>query len=144
MPITPQNGELEAGIAGQYSETLNPELDALVTGDYPQVFATDEIVLTGQTLAALTVVGKDGAGKIVPAQHGTVQAIGVLVYAADTSATGTNSDATSGVYRGGVFNPDMLVWDASYDDDAKKAAAFEGAPSPTQIVVRKIQTFTPA
>lgn len=144
MPINPENGDLTAGIAGQYSEAINPETDALVTGDVPQVFTTDETVLTGQTIAALTVVGFDGAGKIVPAVDGTVDPIGVLVYATDTSATGTNADAVAAVYRGGVFNPDALNWDASYDTDAKIAAAFEGAPSPTQIVLKKIQTYTPA
>lgn len=38
------------------------------------------------------------------------------------------------VYRAGHFNMDALVWDASYDTDAKKAAAFEGSVSPTIFV----------
>ncbi len=38
------------------------------------------------------------------------------------------------VYREGHFNMDALVWDASYDTDAKKAAAFEGSVSPTIFV----------
>ncbi len=143
MTITPQNGDLTAGIAGQYSEDVSPALDALTTGDHPAVFTTDETVLTGQVLAAWTVVGFDGAGKIVPANNTTVPAVGILVYPTDTSATGTNSDATGAVYRGGCFNPDLLVWDVAYSTDALKAKAFEGAPSPTQIITKKIQTFTP-
>jgi len=139
MPITPQNGDLTAGLAGKYSETINPAVDALLTGDYPQVFSTDETVLTTQDLAALTVVGFDGSGKVVPANNTTVAAVGILVYATDT----TGGDAVASIYRGGCFNPDLLVWDAAYSTDALKAKAFEGAPSPTQIIIRKIQTFTP-
>ncbi|MEP2533558.1 head decoration protein [Shimia sp.] len=142
MTITPNNGDLTAGIAGQYAESINPEAEALVTGDVPAVFSTDETILSGEDLEALTVVGFDGNGKIVPAvaaDGGTpVQAIGVLVYAVDA----TGGDAPGHVYRGGMFNPDMLVWDASYDTDAEKATAFNGAPSPTQIVIRSITTFS--
>jgi len=145
MPITPENGDLTAGIAGVYTETINRAPDALLTGDNPKVFSTDETVLTTQDLAALTVVGFNADGKIVPALIGSVDpaddipAIGVLVYATDT----TGGDRVASVYRSGCFNPDLLVWPASYDTDAKKAKAFEGAPSPTQIIIRKIQTFTP-
>ena len=38
------------------------------------------------------------------------------------------------VYRTGHFNMDALVWDTSYDTDAKKKAAFEGSVSPTIFV----------
>lgn len=137
MTITPQNGDLTAGLASQYSEAINAESEALVTGDVPAVFSTDETLLSGGDLAALAVVGLDGAGKIIPAVLGTTAAIGVLVYPVDASG----GDTAGHVYRGGVFNPAMLVWDATYDSDAKKAAAFNGAPSPTQIVVRSIQTL---
>lgn len=41
---------------------------------------------------------------------------------------------TFAVYREGHFNMDQLVWDSSYDTDAKKAAAFEGSVSPTIFV----------
>lgn len=135
--ITPRNDGLLAGIAARSDDTLNPDFESLLTGDIPAVFSTEETVLTTQDLAAHTVVGFDGSGKIVPANNTTVPAIGVLAYAIDT----TGGDATAHVYRGGVFNPDMLVWDAAYDTDAKKAKAFEGAPSPTAIVIRKIQTL---
>ncbi|AET42270.1 head decoration protein [Ruegeria phage DSS3-P1] len=140
MPITPQNGDLTAGLAGRYTETINPAVDSLLTGDVPALFSTDETVLTTQTLEALTVVGFDGAGKVVQANNTTVAAVGILVYATDT----TGGDAVASIYRGGCFNPDLLVWHSGYATDAHKAKAFEGAASPTQIVIRKIQTFTPA
>ena len=36
-----------------------------------------------------------------------------------------------------------LVWDSSFDTDAKKLAAFEGAPVPTQIICRTLAQYTP-
>lgn len=148
MTITPQNGDPLAGVAGQYSEQITREGDPLVTGDVPMHGVSGEYtVLTGQELAAYTVVGFNADGKIVPAETGNadsaddVQAIGYLPYAVDTSATGTNADAVGHVIRSGCLNPDILVWDSSFDTDAKKAAAFEGAPSPTQVVLRKVQTL---
>lgn len=134
MPITPLNGDALAGIAGQYTETLNPSRPTLLTGDTPAVFTTDEIVLTGQTLAQYTVVGFDLNGKLVPAEaDGDPKAIGVLAYAVDTATVA--GDKTALVYRSGHFNMDVLVWDASFTTDALKKKAFEGSPSPTQIVV---------
>jgi hypothetical protein len=40
-------------------------------------------------------------------------------------------------FRAGCFNPAALNWHASYDTDDKKAAAFRGAPTPTNILIRK-------
>lgn len=149
MPISPINKDLTAGLAGQYAEELTPELDGLLTGDLPPFgIDTVETVLANQTLAARTVVGFDADGKIVPAVMGSVdpdddvQAIGVLVYAINTTSTGTNADTTAHVWRSGCLNPDLLVWPASYDTAAKRAKAFEGAPSPTQIIIRPIATFS--
>ncbi|TIN32917.1 MAG: hypothetical protein E5Y25_30290 [Mesorhizobium sp.] len=41
------------------------------------------------------------------------------------------------IYRAGNFNPDALNWDASFNTDDKREAAFRGAPAPTNILVRK-------
>lgn len=133
--LTPVNGDLTAGIAGKSEDTLNPRTAALITGDNPQRAPTRENVAAAQTLAALTVVGFDGDGRIVPAVLGTTAAIGVLPYAVTTGAGIT--DVFAAVDRLGVFNPDLLVWDASYATDLQKEKAFEGAPSPTQIIIRK-------
>lgn len=43
------------------------------------------------------------------------------------------------IFRAGCFNPEALTWGASYDTDAKKAAAFRGAPAPTNILIRKFR-----
>jgi len=141
--LTPVNGDLTAGIAGKSEDILNPRVPALVTGDFPQVASTDENVAESQTLEALTVVGFDSNGRIVPAVLGggsPIAPIGVLAYAT-TTGVGV-SGVYAGVYRTGVFNPDLLVWDASFSTDAEKAKAFEGAPSPTQIIIRKPKAKT--
>lgn len=44
---------------------------------------------------------------------------------------------TFAVYRTGYWNMDGLIWDASYDTDAKKKAAFEGSLSPTIFIGKK-------
>lgn len=44
------------------------------------------------------------------------------------------------VYRSGHWDMNALVWDASYDTDAKKKAAFEGSLSPTIFIGKKEQS----
>lgn len=48
--------------------------------------------------------------------------------------TGVGGATTVPVYRTGHFEMGALNWDASFDTDAKKAAAFEGGKSPTILV----------
>lgn len=138
--INPQK-DLTAGIAGQSSDTITPDQVSFLAGHLPALWGRPETVLADQTLEALTVVGRDANGKIVPAveagEASPIQAIGVLAYAVDS----TGADVVAEVYLSGNFNPDELVWPATYDTDAEKAAAFDGAPSPTQIVVTKTRTF---
>lgn len=70
-----------------------------------------------------------------------VKAIGFTVYAADSSGPDAGARRCS-VYRGGVFNPDLAVWDDSFITEEQKRLAFEGSPSPTAILIRKPQTMT--
>ena len=141
MSITPTKGFPTAGLAAKYQDTINPAEVSFLAGDYPPALDRTHLVLAGQEIAALTVVGLDGDGKVVPAVLGTTAAVGVLVYDIDTTASGTNADTEAQVYRTGNFNPDELVWDSSYGTDAEKAAAFDAAPAPTHIFVTKTETF---
>lgn len=137
MTITPQS-HLTGGIAAQSSDTILADQVDIYGGDTPAVFATVETVLTGQVIAARTVVGFDGSGKIIPAVEGVTAAVGILPYAVDSTAGDIVGES---IWRGGNFKPSALVWDASYGTDALKAKAFEGAPSPTQIVMTETRTF---
>ncbi|WP_292329166.1 hypothetical protein, partial [Mesorhizobium sp.] len=62
-----------------------------------------------------------------------VQAIGVTT----APVLDTIAAQRVAIYRAGNFNPDALNWDASFDTDAKREAAFRGTPSPTNILIRK-------
>lgn len=67
-------------------------------------------------------------------EAGGVQPLGFTV--APIAASGV--EQSLGLVRAGNFNIDALNWHASFDTDAEKLAAFEGAPSPTNIVLQKI------
>lgn len=106
------------------------QIDFLLS-DTPTFFTQDGNVAANQALAIYTVVGIDGSGNYVPAVLGTTEAVGITSGEVASSASVTPLQ----IIRGGHFNGDFLVWDATYDDDAKKTAAFEGASSPTQILI---------
>lgn len=139
MAITPKNGDLTAGVAGKWSETIDAEPPLLVTGDAPAQASMPLPAAAAQTFVARQVVGLDGSGRLIPAVRGTTQAIGYIVYAPSAATT---VGQLIEVMRQGVYNPDALVFDASYGTDEQKRLAFEGAPSPTSIILRKPQTMT--
>lgn len=82
-----------------------------------------------------TLTGGTDAKAVAPS------AIGFVKYAADNTA-GIDGAIKVEVTRWGCFNPDALVWDASFDTAAKKLYAFEGAPSPTSIILRAPTAMT--
>lgn len=129
-----------AGFPAQWSEDITATDVALFTGDEPGVMTMDMIVAASQTLPALSLVGLNGSGRLVPAEAGVTQAIGILVAAITTGPSTTYKGAP--VYRAGCFNPDKLSWPASYSTDALKFNAFNGADSPTNIIIRRPKTHT--
>lgn len=108
----------------------------LLSGTHPELKPAYSFPLANDTdFAQFSVVGLDVNGDIAMAtEDGTVQAIGVLAHAAALGATGSG---TGQVFYSGCFNPDALVWDASFTTDAQREAAFRGAPTPTTIIVRQ-------
>lgn len=100
-------------------------ITARQTGTAANSIATTEVG-TGTSWATATMTGGT--------DHGGVQAIGVLAQAAVLGASGTGNGQ---VWYSGAFNMDSLVWDASFTTDAKKEAAFRGAPTPTTIIIAK-------
>ena len=125
------------GDVGQAAYDVSDDLTVqeLYTGTHSSFFS-DFPYAESTELSAFSVVGVNADGDLALAtEDKTVQAIGVLM-APVLSAAGETGSAP--IARDGCFNPAALVWDSSYDDDAKIAAAFEGAPSPTQITTQKI------
>jgi hypothetical protein len=131
---------IEAGQAA--FEVLDTYLqNFLLSGDHPKLAAYPMTVKADEVIAQFTVVGLDANDLLVPALwHATpgseIAAIGVITQA----VTGAAENATTvPVFYSGHFNPDALIWPASFDTDAKKMAAFNGAASPTQIQLRTRQ-----
>jgi hypothetical protein len=129
-----------AGIPRQNSDTITAADVYLITGNEPAVMTEDLVVAASQTIPALSPVGFDGNGRLIPAVSGVTQAIGIAIVAITTDASTTYKGLP--VYRGGCFNPDAIVWPASYDTEAEKMNAFAGAPSPTNIIMRRPKTYT--
>ncbi|WP_242137026.1 hypothetical protein [Sphingomonas sp. TREG-RG-20F-R18-01] len=111
----------------------------LLAGVTPPLADPMHVLLAdNQNLPIYQVVGLDANKKLVKAVFGSVQAIGVMSRSAVSGAG--NTTVKGNVYYSGCFNIDeksVLVWDASYDTETKKAQAFIGAPTPCQIVARR-------
>lgn len=124
-----------AGIPGQSADDMPWTPDALITGDLPAVMSVDKAFAANQTVAAYTPVMEDGGGNLVPATQGT-PAIGITFFDVVVGA----EVAKAPIYPTGCFNPALLNWDVSYATDAQKLAAFEGAETPTAIVLKAVKT----
>lgn len=128
MTINIPLGSDTAGIPGYGTETVVPA-PVLMTGDSPTPISETETVAFSQTILARMVVGKvTTGGKIVKsvqnANDGSQNPIGYAVFAVTTDADDVK---TVEVVKAGTYNPDALVWDASWDTEAKKAIAFKAA-----------------
>lgn len=113
----------------------------LLAGNHPELKpAFSYPMANSTTFAQFSVVGLNAAGNIALAVMGSVdpdddiKPIGVLPHAVALGATGTMN---APVWYSGCFDMDALVWDDSYDTEAKKLAAFQGSPTPTTILVAK-------
>lgn len=104
-------------------------------GDMPLQTINVSITASGanRTLAFLSVLNGEGNG--ILADWNVTRDAGSADYILATSVTILDGEtAIVPVYVQGHFNMDALVWDASYDTDAKKAAAFVGGDYPMLLV----------
>ncbi len=114
---------------------------SLIAGDQPELASYPFVIAASQTLKLGHVVGLDGSGHIVPATapgEGAITPIGVMTQAVTTGSGETTTSAP--VWYSGCFNIRGLTWDASFTTDALKFAAFQGAPTPTTITIKKRQS----
>lgn len=87
----------------------------------------------GAAIERFEVVGFDSSGDVVPATWNADPDLSVAPIGVATAAA---ADGERVLYWfTGHFNFDVLVFDATFDTDAKKLVAFNGAPTPTQIRV---------
>ncbi len=146
VTYTSPNNTWDAGVPSQESHDFAVTLEGLITGETPAQFVQDFPTAFSQTLPAGRVVGLNASGDIVSATWNATPAsaikpIGILMFAVTTGASGNKLVAR--VLRSGCVNPALLTFDATFDTAAKRLAAFEGSPSPTQIVLRGLSHFTP-
>lgn len=141
MPtITPQDRSYMAGVPEQWEQDFGVTKEGLFSGENPRQFVVDMPVALNQTLVAYQAVGMDGAGNIVAAVQGT-PAVGIIMFPVTTGASG--GLPVGRILRGGCVNPDVVVWGPSYTTLEQRLEAFNGAPTPTQIVVRPLARVTP-
>lgn len=146
VTYTAPNRTYDAGVPAQWSDDFAVTPEGLITGETPPQFVQDFPTAFSQTLTAGMVVGLNASGDVVPATWNAtpanaIKAIGILMFGVTTGASGNKLVAR--VLRSGCVNPALLTFDATFDTDAKRQAAFEGSPSPTQIVLRGLSHFTP-
>ena len=126
-----QNNFGDPGVAGGlYSEDI-AGFREFMRGDTPPQVTHTYPLAPAQELAFGTVVGRNASGQIVRAVSGTTPAIGILAHKASSAA----GDTRATVYLAGNYNVNALIYDASYNTAALKLGAFEGAKTPTNIVV---------
>ena len=95
--------------------------------------AVDPAICAAAELPCFSVVGIGANGLTLAKYDKSVQAIGITGAVVDKGITSGNV----GVFKDGTWNLAALNFDASYDTEAKKLAAFAGAPTPTVIFVKK-------
>ena len=137
MPITaPQNRAQLAGLPGQWQDTITGSHAHLISGDTPPVVTKDYPLDLNQTLAAYTPVKWNAGGTGLVAATSGDPVVGITLM----DHTVPNSGARPGapVLIQGTLNPEALTWPASFDTDAKRMAAFNGAAAPTNIVLKRV------
>lgn len=134
VPTTYKNADAHGVPAFEVLDTYTQQ--ALLAGSEPQLSPAVRILLADSlTLAQFTVVGLDPTTKkLVKATYNAteanaIKAIGVLVHAATSGSS--NTTIFGEVWLTGCFNigtDSPLVWDSSFDTEAKKLAWHVGLP----------------
>lgn len=115
----------------------NPHIASSTLNDEPytpfHLFAGDREVITksatissGANVAQYAVLGKvDATGEYKLCDLDAIDGSEVPRAIAAQPALAAGADVVAPIYIGGFFNIAALVWDASFDTDAKKLAAFD-------------------
>lgn len=86
-----------------------------------------------------SILGLDSSGKLVEAvldetdTTNSIKPIGIAPFELPAASTATDYS----VWRAGGYNMNALNWPTSYASETQRRNAFEGAQSPTQIVISK-------
>lgn len=122
------------GVA-EFKEEIFGGPTEVMFGDMPVQTINVTLTASGadRTLALYSVLSGELDG--VLADYNATRDDGCADYILATAITIPDGEsATVPVYVQGHFNMDALVWDSSYDTDAKKKAAFVGGDYPMLLV----------
>jgi hypothetical protein len=109
------------GVAAYQSGDMPSQVELLI-GDIPAYGASVDLnVGANANFPIYSVVGETGGVMALAKADGSVKAIGVL---AVPVVTGAGQTTSARVNTSGHLNMNALNWDASFDTDAKKVAAF--------------------
>ncbi len=135
MPINTPYLAHQAGFPGQWSDSINPSHEGLIVGETPTTGTRDHVLAANTTFLLYQPVGyaTGTSGPLVPATD-AIKAIGITLYPIVTGATPAVGVP---ILISACLNMDMLAWHATMDTEAERLRAFDGAPSPTRIVVKK-------
>lgn len=136
MPVETTIPQGEPGIASFASETFGNR-NEIRFGDKPAQ-TTNITITAGGALNLPVGAVLNLAGNLLADWNVTRDAGCANYILAEPIAMVNAQVMTVPVYREGHFDMDALTWDASYDSDAKKKAAFEGSLSPTIFVSKKV------
>ncbi len=122
-------------IAGASVDTSNGAGNAQWIAGEADIVTTQGALVTGVSYVAGQVLARVTASglfaKHAPAaSDGTEKATAVLAYDVTTPV----ANKKEAIFVGGVFNLDILVFNAATDTDLKKAAVFDG----TNIIAQKL------
>lgn len=117
----------------------NPVANATVAAGVVTIRANDpgtagNAIATTETSATLFSFGGGTLTGGTDEPGGGIRPIGITTVDLNT---GAGVSTTVAIFTAGCFNPDALNWDDSFNTDAKKKAAFFGAPTPTNIIILK-------
>lgn len=130
------------GMPGQNSTDYGVVNPGLLAGDTPNLVIIDAVLANGtgteaeRSIPAYTPMVKDANKQWVVADP-DAPAEGITLR--DHIVPASGDPIGTGILVQGNLNKDALSWPTAYDTDAKKYAAFDGAASPTSIVVRLVR-----
>lgn len=132
----PQNRAQLAGMPSQWKDDVTGSHTHLYASDTPLPVIVDLPLALNQTIPAYTPVAWNAGGTgLVAAAEGT-PAIGITLRDHVVAATGDLPG--TGIVIQACLNIDAIAWPASYTTDAQKFTAFQGADTPTAIVLKRV------
>lgn len=105
----------------------------LLSGSWPVMSTGYPMRVKADTTLKQFSVVTMGVGGLELATKAGAKPVGILT---DPVTGASDGSTTVPVIYSGCFDPEALVWDDSFATAADKAKAFEGAASPTQVLIR--------